>query len=393
MAKITLPPINAGIASQATLNTNFSSVEDALNDNVLYRDNPTGSPNAMQQALDMNSNDINNIDYIHTQGITLNGVALTHASTLVTDEIILVPIVADMKLLSPPANSTIQTKGYYTAGDGGGATYLIKTAAAFGGTPDGYGDHSLANGNVAVLQHDGSVNVKQFGAKGDGVTDSHAALLALWEHCQPNGFNIYFPSGTFLVVDENFPFRNTQLPVTSLLDCNNLTVYGDGASSILKTSTVTGGDVLQTNGLKNYHIRNLHLKSVISGTSAGSNGISITGGFDNITVDRVWATNLAYVDKGIYVDGGGALSIQSPEDTDPITLGSFKATNIFAEGCAYGFQYSCDHDLNLTHPISVDVDVVASNCQYGMVYSAAAATATTLSKLITKSAIKIVLMA
>jgi len=31
----------------------------------------------------------------------------------------------------------VTTKGYYTAGDGGGTSYLIKTAAAFAATPDG----------------------------------------------------------------------------------------------------------------------------------------------------------------------------------------------------------------------------------------------------------------
>jgi len=65
----------------------------------------------------------------------------------------------------------------------------------YAGTPDGYGDHSLANGNVAVLQTEGSVNVKQYGATGDGVTDDTAALQAA---INTRGNN-YLPAGDYLI--------------------------------------------------------------------------------------------------------------------------------------------------------------------------------------------------
>jgi len=47
------------------------------------------------------------------------------------------------------AGQLVETKGYTTAGDGGGARYLIQTAAEFGGTPDEKNDLTLANGSVA----------------------------------------------------------------------------------------------------------------------------------------------------------------------------------------------------------------------------------------------------
>ena len=99
-----------------------------------------------------------------------------------------------------------------------------------------------------------TVSVKDFGAVGDGVTDDYAAIAAAWDYCYPIGASLYFPSGTYLVVTENFPFRNPQLPVTELLDCHNMTICGDGPSSILKTSSIEGADVLQWNGLKNFHL-------------------------------------------------------------------------------------------------------------------------------------------
>jgi hypothetical protein len=220
-----------------------------------------------------------------------------------------------------------------------------------------------------------TVSVKDFGAVGDGVTDDYDAINAAWLYCYPIGANLYFPSGTYLVVTENFPFRNTQLPVTSLLDCKNMTIFGDGPSSILKTSSVGGADVLQLNGLKNFHVRNLQVQSVVTGTASGSNGMSITGGFDNITVDNFWAYNLGYVDQTTYVDGGKAVSIQPPSEANPITMGSFKATNIYADGCVYGFGFEPDNDLALIQPVSIEVDIVVSNSRQGIVLSAGAATA------------------
>ena len=68
MAKITLNNLTTNFGSQALHNANNDTVEDHLNNKVLYRDNPAGEPNAMQQELDMNSNRIINIgDAVNAQ--------------------------------------------------------------------------------------------------------------------------------------------------------------------------------------------------------------------------------------------------------------------------------------------------------------------------------------
>ena len=61
MAKITLDGIVSGFKSVAKLISNFDSIEDNLNNKVLYRDNPEGEPNQMEGELDMNSNRILNL--------------------------------------------------------------------------------------------------------------------------------------------------------------------------------------------------------------------------------------------------------------------------------------------------------------------------------------------
>ena len=107
-----------------------------------------------------------------------------------------------MKLASLKEGQFVETGGYYTKGDAGQAKYLIVAAQA----ADGYGDHTLANGAVAVLQ---SIvgNVKQFGAKGDLVQDDQPFIQSTI-----NGFlgkKIIFPSGSYLVNSELLiPFSN-----------------------------------------------------------------------------------------------------------------------------------------------------------------------------------------
>ena len=61
MAKITLPDALGGFQSVALTNSNTQAVEDELNNKVLYRVNPEGEPNGMENLLDMNDNRIINV--------------------------------------------------------------------------------------------------------------------------------------------------------------------------------------------------------------------------------------------------------------------------------------------------------------------------------------------
>ena len=75
MAKIDLPTISSGYASNTTFNTTFTTIENEFQQKVLYRDNPDGEPNSMQNDPDMNSNDINNVkDITMTGDFTVDGV-------------------------------------------------------------------------------------------------------------------------------------------------------------------------------------------------------------------------------------------------------------------------------------------------------------------------------
>ena len=73
MAKITLDDITSGYASVTQLNARLQQVEDELNNKVLYRDNPVGEPNTVQNDIDYNGNSILNANIINAQSITIAG--------------------------------------------------------------------------------------------------------------------------------------------------------------------------------------------------------------------------------------------------------------------------------------------------------------------------------
>lgn len=102
--------------------------------------------------------------------------------------------VADMKAATLTVGERYSTMGYTSIGDGGDATYLVVTSAAYGGSPDEYGDHTEGGGNVAVLQHNNIINGKQFGMVGDGSTDDAAAFQAALDYAEDYYLAVYLPA-------------------------------------------------------------------------------------------------------------------------------------------------------------------------------------------------------
>lgn len=89
----------------------------------------------------------------------------------------------------------VNTAGYYAPNDGGGASYLIRAKAA-SDTDDGSRIHALQNGLVAeLIIENGAVNVKQFGAVGDGVTDDADAI----QRAIDSRYTTYIPVGNYLL--------------------------------------------------------------------------------------------------------------------------------------------------------------------------------------------------
>lgn len=100
---------------------------------------------------------------------------------------------------------TVQTTGYYKNNDGGTALYTIRDKK----TDDVDNDGNiifLNNGKVAELITDGKINVRQFGAVGDGIIDDTKAI----KRAIAFGNTIVFSKGKYLI-NETLELKNKTL--------------------------------------------------------------------------------------------------------------------------------------------------------------------------------------
>lgn len=81
MSKIELNPLASG-NSVSTLNSNFQKIEDALNTQVLYRDNPEGEPNELQNDIDVNGKNLYNAGMLSVSSLQVGGVSLEPGDSL-----------------------------------------------------------------------------------------------------------------------------------------------------------------------------------------------------------------------------------------------------------------------------------------------------------------------
>lgn len=132
--------------------------------------------------------------------------------------------VSEMKAISNlVSGNIIRTVGYYSANDGGGATYIIRERLETDVEDLGV-IHFINDNLVAEMIINDSVNVKQFGAKGDGVTDDTTQIQNAIDKCNILNFDnsVYLTTGLNLKSNSIIIFNNTSLKMKP----NNLTTYG-----------------------------------------------------------------------------------------------------------------------------------------------------------------------
>ena len=164
-----------------------------------------------------------------------------------------VDFVADLANVSMASGQLVQTLGYYAASDGGANVYRYDSgsAAAIDGGfvldgPGSVGRFLAVDQTVA--------NARQFGAKGDGVTDDTSALQSAMDSHNI----IYIPKGVFIITDALYP----TLATTDYL------VYGDGSTSVIKRGDGSiDGDfqymlrIEPANAMNKWEVRDLRLEN------------------------------------------------------------------------------------------------------------------------------------
>ena len=128
----------------------------------------------------------------------LSNIAADKGASIISGASKVVSSIAALRLLlKTVASKNSFAAGYYTPGDGGGGSYYLDAADTT----------SADNGGTVIVSADGgrwklakttSISVRQFGAKGDGVTNDTAAIQACATAVGYGG-TMLLPTGTYFV--------------------------------------------------------------------------------------------------------------------------------------------------------------------------------------------------
>lgn len=189
-------------------------------------------------------NIIENVGYpVDNEDATNKGYVDAVVAAIVHDDGILFSFnnVAEMRSAELVPNVYALTGGYYSPNDDGAGVYYIR-AAAPGDVDDAGSIIVLDNGNVAELIENGVINIKQFGAKGDGLADDTAAIRRAIAAAKKNtpSAKIIFPSGTYNISDTlefywfsplSLDLGNAQIKATTnmgaMIHCDHNWTYGN----------------------------------------------------------------------------------------------------------------------------------------------------------------------
>ncbi len=197
--------------------------------------------------------------------------------------------------------------GYYSYTDGGGG--LCQFVSGSSATVDNGFVFSAVGGRIFRLDR-GIVNIRHFGAVGDGVTDDTDAINTAFEaittagngYQTPRGGAVYFPSGTYYVSE-------------ALVLPNSVEVFGDSMESTFVVNHGATNDIFSYNAgaatgiTKQVMIRDLSISqavvhtagaAILATTSDSSYGISVRrvrifGTYNGVVCNEVILGNFSHI--------------------------------------------------------------------------------------------------
>ena len=230
-----------------------------------------------------------------------------------------------------------KTLGYYSAGGGGGNSFYwdsTSTATDNGGTVI---KPTAVSGAGRWLATDASyINVKQFGAVGDGVADDTTAISSAIDE-----FNtVYFPNGTYL-------FSGITI------NKHNVTLYGTGESrSVLlmtnaAAAAVTIASTATTSGTNIHNLKIEGNASNLGGISLGTTTFAAT----RIRIQDVFITGFQNAANGY------GIRLNSNQNTD--------IENLWIQECHFGI-YRANGGYSTSTRFSGKGSYFGRNCLHGI---------------------------
>jgi len=316
---------------------------------------------------------------------------------------------ADMKALSAAEITALQAGtydgvqllGYYEKGDTPASIIYHYVDPLDDPRPEDGGSVIVAGSIKLIHKFIGEVNVRYFGANGLKTQNCFSFINNVFKYALANSVDIYHPSGYYNFFTSNSPYKTLTPAVESLFDCKGITIRGDGDTTVLMTETAGGADVLNLHKVQNLTIRDLAVTGVLTGSSnAGTNGISVISGYDNLQILNVTIFDLYGIQKEGYPQtqnkgswnaatntpnltntGGGAagdyytVSVAGSQNFGGNTTFSFEVGDVvvFVNNVYWKQSYYIDGGKALTiqngnSPLqlgTIKADIKVKNCGYG----------------------------
>lgn len=235
-------------------------------------------------------------------------------------------------------NNVVQTAGYYEPNDGGNGLYKIVNNNSL--LENGGSVINLNNNLKAVLiVENNMVNIRQFGAKGNGENDDTSAII----NALNSGYGVYIPEGTFLFESQ------ITIEEAPIIKCDGFLKYNgteiDGAIIIGKATETNNKDIeikLTTNKYNNNGYAGLVLKNINNSRISLKNINNFGVGCRLLSDDVGCCYNT--VNLGYFFNNNVGLCLQSNN-------GGWTNENLFLNG---NFKYSNQSDKTGTVGILLD---------------------------------------
>lgn len=303
-------------------------LNEEMSDYLILHKVPSGTLTEIRDAVESANNAADNAQQSAEDALNASEVAISNAHSI---NIRTFNSVEEMKASNTlKAGALVRTQGFYAAGDGGGADYIIVNE-----NEDEIDETSiitLQKGLYAKLLLKDYINVNQFGAYGDGAHDDTEAIQKAIDFIVKNTGTLVFLNKTYIV---NGSLNLVKTGVA------NVKLIGYGA--ILKKTLDTEITILTVksgveSGIYNDRIQHVVINDLTLKSVGNGEGLKLAFFGDSVKVNNVKTYSFTH---GIHITEGS----------------EFVLENCSSAGCVYGVYYGSN-----TTPTSDAQCVHLKNC-------------------------------